>query len=306
MVERSPEKSYGTSLFIWKDNDMRAKQNLTFALLAALLFCMAGSAMAENNEVYRAVYKVQGSYMPKKAKNKSSYTEAVLEISSDKSFFFDRWFEVGDSIYQSSFDKDKDRTKAVLARQRSSVRPSLNIGVKNDFSSNSRETIHAVNVDLFHYTEELTRPAWEVVQDSTAVKSGYNCIMAKAQYLGREWIAWYTPDIPSPAGPWKLWGLPGLIVEAKDSEGLFSFALSSFSATTPEKLYGDFSKYKDAWENKHMGKKKQVLEAFAFFISDPVGYFRSIYPGAKVTVTDQNGNKLSQEDLLRDFVYLEK
>ncbi|MDO4789815.1 MAG: GLPGLI family protein [Porphyromonas sp.] len=285
---------------------MKTTLSSLFSLSVFLLFSVAGGAVAQNGEVYRAVYRVQGSYSPLKEKDKSSYTETVLEIYSDKSFFFDRWFEIGDSVYQASFDKTKDRFDAIQAKIAFNIEPGLSIGIKSDFSANSRETTHAVNVDLLSYTEKLIRPAWEVMQDSTAVKKGYNCIMAKADYLGREWIVWYTPDIPSPTGPWKLWGLPGLIVEAKDSEGLFSFALSSFSAASPETIYGDFSKYKDAWENRHTGKKQQVLESFAFFTSDPVGYFRSTIPGVKVTITDGQGNKLSAEDIRRDFIYLEK
>lgn len=283
------------------------KQTLfSVPLLFALLFCTADGATAQNSEVYRAVYKVQGSYTPKKENDKSAYTEAVLEISSDKSFFFDRWFEIGDSVYQASLNENGDMIKATQAKTKSGVRPGLSIGVKSDFSGNSRETIHEVSSTLFSYTEDLNRPTWEIVQDSTAVKNGYNCIMAKTNYLGREWIAWYTPDIPTSAGPWKLWGLPGLIVEAKDGEGLFSFALVSFAATTPENLYGDFSKYKDAWPKRKTGKKKQVLDAFSFYKSDPAGYFRTMYPGAKVIIKDQHGNELSAEDIRRNFTYLEK
>ncbi|MDO4790059.1 MAG: GLPGLI family protein, partial [Porphyromonas sp.] len=174
------------------------------------------------------------------------------------------------------------------------------------FSDNSRETFHVIGLELYSYKEELTRPAWEVMQDSTAVKKGYNCVMAKADYLGREWIVWYTPDIPSPTGPWKLWGLPGLIVEAKDSEGLFSFALSSFAASTPKKLYGDFSKYKDAWPRRKIGKKKQVLESFAFSISDPVGYLHSAMPGRIKRIEDKDGREISGTELRTKFIYIEK
>jgi hypothetical protein len=42
-------------------------------------------------------------------------------------------------------------------------------------------------------------------------------------FRGRNYIAWYSPDIPKPYGPWKLFGLPGMILEARDKERKFHF-----------------------------------------------------------------------------------
>lgn len=55
------------------------------------------------------------------------------------------------------------------------------------------------------------------IADSTKNILGYDCVMATAHYHGRDWTAWFTPDIPLPEGPWKLTGLPGLILEASES-----------------------------------------------------------------------------------------
>jgi hypothetical protein len=37
-------------------------------------------------------------------------------------------------------------------------------------------------------------------------------------FKGREYIVWYAPSIAYAEGPWKLGGLPGLILEAYDKE----------------------------------------------------------------------------------------
>jgi GLPGLI family protein len=52
---------------------------------------------------------------------------------------------------------------------------------------------------------------------------GYNCKKAVGFFRGRNYIAWYSPDIPKPYGPWKLFGLPGMILEARDKERKFHF-----------------------------------------------------------------------------------
>lgn len=67
------------------------------------------------------------------------------------------------------------------------------------------------------------QPEW-TLSDETAEICGYLCTKASAQYLGRFWTIWFTPDIPVNAGPWLLWGAPGLILKAEDDQGLFRFS----------------------------------------------------------------------------------
>ncbi|RMD74282.1 MAG: GLPGLI family protein, partial [Bacteroidetes bacterium] len=55
----------------------------------------------------------------------------------------------------------------------------------------------------------------------------YRCQMATAHFRGRDWTAWFTRAIPVPLGPWKLIGLPGLVIEAHDASGEVAFAAKS-------------------------------------------------------------------------------
>lgn len=72
--------------------------------------------------------------------------------------------------------------------------------------------------DKGFYTEPAGEIEWELC-DSTANILGYECNMATAQYHGRRWTAWYAPELPMPFGPWKLRGLPGLILKAEADNG---------------------------------------------------------------------------------------
>ena len=71
--------------------------------------------------------------------------------------------------------------------------------------------------DGFRVVEPIEQPRWELIPDSTARILGYDCQMARCNYKGRQWLAWFTTDIPIDNGPWKLDGLPGLVLRAYDN-----------------------------------------------------------------------------------------
>lgn len=66
----------------------------------------------------------------------------------------------------------------------------------------------------------------------------YDCRRATGMFHGREYEAWYTLDIPVPSGPFKLGGLPGLILEARTTDGTadFMFVSMEFSKSIPDKI----------------------------------------------------------------------
>lgn len=72
-------------------------------------------------------------------------------------------------------------------------------------------------------SEETPDIAWTLTDDTLTV-SGYLCQQATATHRGVEWHVWYTEEIPSSAGPWRLRGLPGLIVKAENDAHTFCLA----------------------------------------------------------------------------------
>ena len=67
----------------------------------------------------------------------------------------------------------------------------------------------------YRYADSLHAQTW-TMGDSTREVLGYTCQQATADFRGRHWTAWFATDIPVSDGPWKLGGLPGLILEAYD------------------------------------------------------------------------------------------
>lgn len=58
---------------------------------------------------------------------------------------------------------------------------------------------------------------WKLINETKKI-GNFECKKAVGIFRGREYTAWYAENIPVPYGPWKLQGLPGLILEAYNKE----------------------------------------------------------------------------------------
>ena len=63
--------------------------------------------------------------------------------------------------------------------------------------------------------------AWTLTADTLNI-NGYRCSRAEVTFRGVRWTAWYTEEVPSSVGPWRLRGLPGLIVKATGDAHTFT------------------------------------------------------------------------------------
>ncbi|MDE5848710.1 MAG: GLPGLI family protein [Muribaculaceae bacterium] len=136
-------------------------------------------------------------------------------------------------------------------------------------------------MDWFRYEEDIPNLEWELTDSVTNVL-GYVCQSAKCNFRGREWTAFYTEDIPIAEGPWKLHGLPGLIMKASDENGQYTFECIGIksNAERPITIYKvPFNKVdrRDYYDTKHR------------YEINPYAYAEST-AGIHITVTDEAGN----------------
>lgn len=156
-----------------------------------------------------------------------------------------------------------------------------------------------VCTDWFRYEEDMPQLEWELT-DSTAYVLGYECRAAVCSFRGREWMAFYTEDIPLMEGPWKLHGLPGLIMKANDTAGHYSFECIGIKskASRPISIYKvaynttDRSKFYDA-------KHRYDINPFAYYEAGGNG---------KITVSDLSGNPVpdAYDPIDLPFDYIER
>ena len=92
------------------------------------------------------------------------------------------------------------------------------------------------------YEDDLNPQDWNI-EDSTKTVLGHECQKATCNFRGRHWTAWFASDVPVSDGPWKLCGLPGLIMEAYDDGNQQYFCINGLQQVTDEPIeYGIIDK----------------------------------------------------------------
>ena len=149
----------------------------------------------------------------------------------------------------------------------------------------------SAGLERFFYEEIPDEWNW-VLSDSTKVILGYECVEASADYHGRIWKAWFTPEIPVQNGPWKFDGLPGLILEAESDGGQYRFVATGLQHTdrsiTPVYLADEYERT----------TRVDFLKAKRSFMDNPLGEINSRFGGDSTTVStqDENGNAISSNE----------
>lgn len=139
--------------------------------------------------------------------------------------------------------------------------------------------------DNFVVEEPMPKIDWTIHPD-TATVCGYTCQKAVAHLYGREYEVWFTTEIPRSDGPWKLHGLPGLILKAEDSQKHYRFIATGIeqSRTT------SFIEMPETTRRKV--SRKELNKLHERYNADPQGYIKVNAPNVTITVKDNMGNEI--------------
>ena len=106
----------------------------------------------------------------------------------------------------------------------------MQIILYKDYKTKRINVIDYISNHYFIYEEDLTPQNWTIQYDTMTI-AGYRCQNAICDYRGRSYEAWFTLDIPINEGPWKFYGLPGLIIKLFDTKHHYEFELVGFQKT---------------------------------------------------------------------------
>ena len=198
--------------------------------------------------------------------------EAILDIGSKVSHFYSRNSVAREQIKDSVLAAGGSYSDVMNALGRS-VYPQtrMKYQVWKNLPSPGMLTFTDELLKKFRYTESLETPQWTLVGKDSII-ADYPCQQAETFYRGRHWTVWFTPDIPVSDGPWKLHGLPGLILQAEDSEHWFSFACIEIENAPYNELAVPDKKYVDCTRKEYEDLVKLFWEAPDAFTQKVAGF----------------------------------
>lgn len=109
-----------------------------------------------------------------------------------------------------------------------------NVSIYKDFSANEMLGRAIEYKETAVVQDTIIDYKWQLL-DSTQVINNLRCKLAKTTFRQHDWLVWYTTEIPISNGPWKLHGLPGLILQAEGKNKLYThvFTLKDFQFIDP-------------------------------------------------------------------------
>lgn len=215
--------------------------------------------------------------------NRQKSEHTVLNIGKESSEFYSLFRARVDSLLEA-MDK-RGASYSEYQKEKSRI-PDGIIGFriyKNYPQKGQLTFTDKINTSDYKYTEPLEKPQWKIEKETKEIL-GYKCQKATTKFRGRTWNVWYTTDIPVQEGPWKLWGLPGLILEAKDDGSLYNFVAIGLERKGSNAIAERKKKYISCTHDEYMKQKTE-------FEKDPIAAI-SRGSGSNIKITDRAGNSV--------------
>lgn len=158
--------------------------------------------------------------------------------------------------------------------------------VTRSVKDNKMRVYDTAGMEKYFYEDSPSELEWQT-GDSTKNVLGYECLEATADYHGRKWRVWFTPEIPVFSGPWKLCGLSGLILEAETEGGQYKFVATGLQKSqkniSPVYLESEYEKI----------SRKDFLMAKRTFMENPLGSIKATMRGV-VTIKNADGSEINK------------
>ena len=195
----------------------------------------------------------------------------VLQIGKNMSKCYSYYSMQVDSIFASP-DRDvilRQQINAAIGSKTEWPHKRMKAYVYKNYPQGKMTVTDGLLMQDYIYEDTLCAQNW-VIQDSSKLILGHECQKAVCQYRGHCWTAWFAMDIPITDGPWKLCGLPGLIMEATSEDNSHAFKLLGMEKVSKEpivfsKTYVGNNKFEKTTFEKFL--KEQYIYIFGDFQS---------------------------------------
>lgn len=258
-----------------------------------LFFMATFFALNAQETANRFFYEL--TYSPNKdSLNKKNKEMMILDITKDNSIYRDYLAVSQDSIMKVEVEAmQKAGTYKDLSKTLKT--PKFTHIIVKEYPGMDQIFTEYILQDRVNYKEKPSMD-WKITTEKSKIGE-YNAQKATASFGGRQWTAWFSNELPFQDGPYKFYGLPGLIVKIEDSEKNYSWELKGNKKlenydpiSYTEKLMKQFGQ----GVNNLEVKKEKFEQMYTAYKKDPFGSIRTqlsqIPPDAKMP----DGTSISQ------------
>lgn len=154
-------------------------------------------------------------------------------------------FNNGSEFFSETDRMQREKMQKLLEESEVTGQTSINYGhikkttqdriyiVSENISSSKRfYTLKQHKNNHYLITGETPSIQWKI-ENKTKRIGEHKCQLAMGILVGEQYEAWFTTDIPIPFGPWELYGLPGLILEASNTTGTRKYVFNEIKILRP-------------------------------------------------------------------------
>ncbi len=171
---------------------------------------------------FKATYEL--IYQPDSTNSNNKESETfLLYINNEMSQFLSYNKALNDTSFLE-IQKGNMTTEVVVQNALAAPRVKTHLKVNKTYQESKMELLTEMMARLYKYYQPLNLMDWTIGNQTKNI-NGYNCQKATTSYAGRDYVAWFDAEIPISDGPYKFYGLPGLIVSVYDTQEHYKFDL---------------------------------------------------------------------------------
>jgi GLPGLI family protein len=259
-------------------------------IIALLFLFLPFLSEAKDTPRYVITYKI--NFQEKKSYAHRRNEFAALYITQEGSMYVDRKVEARWNIITSkAIDSGTKLAQIGLPKFKAIVkknyREAKNIIVQE----------HAMHQFIGHEEAAMQASNWELMEDSTIL--GFKVIAAKGFFFGREWKAWFCPEIPVSDGPYKFSGLPGLIFRVGSNDNHFIIEIAGIEKAGNDRTTFNLPPFEQVSSAKFKERIKYLQENPLAFVEGRVTFASLKIEGKEVSPEEFNMiARKEEEDLI--------
>lgn len=266
------------------------KKNLLF-----VIFTFLSTFFNAQNQSFSYEYKF---VTDSTARDRIETELMVLNVFSKGSQFYSKPLAEADSMREAEIEKQIKAGNTNIDLTKLALKGKIKHMVEKSYPDYQVNTFVKLGSDEY-IVEDSRKQNWKILPEKEKVGE-FIAQKATCNFAGRTWTAWFTTEIPIQDGPYKFYGLPGLIIKLEDLTQSHIYELKGIRKLDKNISFTSFREKKRITPLIEVDYKK-FKKAFVDYRADPNKAARQLAPkGLFSDMKDASGNPVDMDKVLRD------